>query len=289
MTMAAWTLDHPRDRTLLWTMIISLAVHIVVLAPGIRKVIPKDFFDAQAMPVVVPSLEFDLVSPPANPVPTDQISRFRSTVSSAASDDVNNMEESDLPHSEGEIPIVDNPTSEVGAEGGGKSELPPLPEERADLAEAFRRSKFLDISSPSPKASLREQIPQFDNSGSVRASFGGISVNTTAWDFAPYLLELKHRIKQHWIPPFAFTALGAVHGYTKVNFRIYPDGRMQALSVIEEEGHDSLHRASANAIKGAAPFRPLPEDFPEDYLDITFGFYYLLPGDAERYFRKDHR
>lgn len=289
MTMAAWTLDHPRDRTLLWTMIISLALHVVILAPVIQKVIPKDFFEAQAMPVVVPSLEFELVSPPPNPVPTDQVSRFRSTVSSRASDNVDIPEESDLPHSEGSIPIVDNPVPEEGEEGGGDSELPPLPEERVDLAEAFRRSKFLDRSSPNPKPSLPEQVPEFENSGSVRASFGGISVNTTAWDFAPYLLELKHRIKQHWIPPFAFTALGAIHGYTKVNFRIYPNGRMEALSVIEEEGHKSLHRASANAIRGAEPFRPLPEDFPEDYLDITFGFYYLLPGDAERYFRKDHR
>ena len=149
--------------------------------------------------------------------------------------------------------------------------------------------KLYDRSSPSSAPSLPEHVPEFDNSGSVRASVGGISVNTTAWDFAPYLLELKHRIRQHWIPPLAFTALGAIHGYTKVNFRIYPDGRMQALSVVDEDGHKSLHRASANAIKGAAPFRPLPEDFPEDYLDITFGFYYLLPGDAERYFRKDQQ
>ena len=45
-----------------------------------------------------------------------------------------------------------------------------------------------------------------------------------------------------------------------------------------------MHRASENAIKGAAPFRPLPDNFPEDYLDITFGFYYLLPGDREEFF-----
>jgi outer membrane biosynthesis protein TonB len=99
------------------------------------------------------------------------------------------------------------------------------------------------------------------------------------------LLDLRHRIKQHWLPPMAFTALGAIHGYTKINFRIYPDGRMEALSVVEELGHESLHRASANAIKGAAPFRPLPDDFPEEYLDITFGFYYLLPGDEKEFFK----
>jgi hypothetical protein len=39
----------------------------------------------------------------------------------------------------------------------------------------------------------------------------------------------------------------------------------------------------------------LPKDFPEKYLEIEFGFYYLLPGDEDRYFkdgryiRKDER
>ena len=129
--------------------------------------------------------------------------------------------------------------------------------------------------------------PEFRNTGSTRASVGGISINTTAWDFAPYLLDLKYRIKQHWIPPLAFTALGAIHGYTKINFRIYPDGHMEALSVVESVGHESLERSSENAIKGAAPFRPLPDNFPEEYLDITFGFYYLLPGDEKVFFGKD--
>ena len=72
-------------------------------------------------------------------------------------------------------------------------------------------------------------------------------------------VDLKQRVKQHWIPPLAFTALGAIHGYTVVYFRIHPDGRMDLLEVIEEEGHSSLHRSSVNAIQGAAPFRRLPD------------------------------
>ena len=118
------------------------------------------------------------------------------------------------------------------------------------------------------------------------SSVGGISINTTAWDFAPYLLDLKQRIKQHWIPPLAFTALGAIHGYTRINFRIYPDGTMEMLELIDSRGHDSLHRASRNAIQGAAPFRRLPRDFPEAYLDVIFGFYYLLPGDEDEFFKR---
>jgi outer membrane biosynthesis protein TonB len=278
-----------KDRTIYWTVVASAFLHALVLTPFIRKILPRDFgaVEAKVQPVVVEPLEFELVSPPEDPTPSNNLSRYLSSVSSRASDDVDLDQKSDLPHSEGVIPIPDTPSRSDGAEGGGKQELPPLPEEEADLGEAFKRSKFQSRSSPSPLPSLPVENPEFKNPGSTRASVGGISINTTAWDFAPYLLDLKNRIKQHWIPPLAFTALGAIHGYTKINFRIYPDGSLQAMTVIETNGHESLHRSSANAIKGAAPFRPLPEDFPEEYLDVIFGFYYLLPGDEDRFFEKE--
>jgi len=285
--MSTIVLAYPRDRTIYWAVMISALIHAAVLAPVLKKALPKDLFTPKVEEITLEPLEFLLVSPPENPKPSSNQSQYLSTVSSQASDDVDLDEESDLPHSEGVIPIPDTPSAADGAEGGGERDVPPLPEEDVDLAEALKRSKFITQSSPSPQPSLPEQNPEFRNTGSTRASVGGIAINTTAWDFAPYLLDLKHRIKQHWIPPLAFAGLGAIHGYTKINFRIYPDGRMEALSVIEERGHASLHRSSANAIKGAAPFRPLPDHFPEDYLDITFGFYYLLPGDEAEFFGKD--
>lgn len=285
---ATHTIVIQRDRTIYWAVVFSVLLHAIALAPIVREIMPKDLFTPKVEEVVLEPLEFLLVSPPERPKPSDNRSRYLSTVSSRASDDVDLREESDLPHSEGVIPIPDTPSEADGAEGGGERELPPLPEEEeTNLGEAFERSKFIQQSSPSPMPTLPEQNPAFRNTGSTRASVGGIAINTTAWDFAPYLLDLKHRIRQHWLPPMAFTALGAIHGYTKINFRIYPDGRMEALSVVEERGHDSLHRSSANAIKGAAPFRPLPDHFPEEYLDITFGFYYLLPGDEDEFFNKE--
>jgi hypothetical protein len=276
-----------RDRTIVWAVVISVAVHAGLLAPIVKKLVPGDLFELPEAEIVLEPIEFELVSPPETPTPTERLSRYLSTVSSGASDLDRANDDSALPKSEGKIPIPDTPSSSEGAEGGGKGDLPPLPEEMSDLGEAFQRSKFLERISPQRELSLPEMNPEFKSESSARASVAGFSINTTAWDFAPYLLDLKQRIKQHWIPPLAFTALGAIHGYTKINFRIYPDGRMEGLSLTETNGHESLHRSSMNAIKGAAPFRPLPEDFPEDYLDVTFGFYYLLPGDEEEFFGKE--
>jgi hypothetical protein len=281
------SLSSNKDRTIFWSVLASVVLHGALLAPVVKNLVPDDLLEMREQAVIVEPIEFELVSPPERPTPTERLSRYLSTVSSAASDLDRASDDSALPKSGGVIPIPDTPSSREGAEGGGAGELPPLPQELSDLGEAFERSKFLEQISPHRELSLPEMNPDFKSESSARASVGGFSINTTAWDFAPYLLDLKQRIKQHWIPPLAFTALGAIHGYTKINFRIYPDGRMEALDVVETRGHESLHRSSMNAIKGAAPFRPLPKDFPEDYLDITFGFYYLLPGDEKEFFGKE--
>jgi outer membrane biosynthesis protein TonB len=277
---------HPRrDRTLLWGIAVSVLLHALLLLPGLRDAVQALDINFDAAKPVTEPLEFSLVSPPETPTPTDQQSRFLSTVSSAASDTDPRDTRSDMPSSAGRFPIPDTPARTDGAAGGGESELPPLPVEQNDLSDAIQRSKFIEQMSPSHDLSLPEETHEMEHDGSASATIGGISLNTTEWDFAPYLLDLKRRIKQKWIPPMAFTALGAVHGYTWVRFRIYPDGHMEDMEVVETEGHDSLHRSSANAVKGAAPFRPLPAGFPEEYLEITFGFYYLLPGDEERWFK----
>ncbi|MBP2681390.1 MAG: rane protein, partial [Candidatus Krumholzibacteriota bacterium] len=242
-----------RDRAIFWSVVASILLHLVLLVPAVRDAVPKDLFETKEVPVVLAPMEFELVNPPQNPTPSDRLSKYLSTVSSAASDDSPKDDGSALPKSDGTSPFPETPSQREGAEGGGQGELPPLPEDMGDLGEAFKRSKFLDQMSPTRELSLPEMNSGFKNESSARASVGGISINTTAWDFAPYLLDLKQRVKQHWIPPLAFTALGAIHGYTKINFRIYPDGRMESLAVVETEGHESLHRSSLNAIKGAAP------------------------------------
>jgi outer membrane biosynthesis protein TonB len=270
-----------RDRALLWGIAASVLLHAILLLPGLRNAVESLDIDLSTPPPA-PPMEFTLVSPPETPTPTDQQSRFLSTVSSAASDRDTRDTQSDVPHNEGRIPIPETPMDTQGEEGGGKSELPPLPLEQDGLTEAIQRSKFTEQISPRREPSLPDETHDVEYEGSASATIGGISLNTTEWDFAPYLLDLKRRIKQKWIPPIAFTTLGAVHGYTWVQFRIYPDGHRESVEVVETEGHDSLHRSSVNAVKGAAPFRALPAGFPEDYLEITFGFYYLLPGDEER-------
>ena len=111
---------------------------------------------------------------------------------------------------------------------------------------------------------------------------GGFAFNTYNWDFAPYLLQLKKTIQRHIFPPPAFTQMGIINGKNIVRFKILPNGQMRDLVVISYQGHKSLVETSINAIANSAPFRPLPANFPEPFLEVTASFWYITHGVPNR-------
>lgn len=124
----------------------------------------------------------------------------------------------------------------------------------------------------------QEQLPtvKYDNQQSRALDMGGLSFNTYNWDFAPYMLELKRRIQRNIHPPSAFTELGLISGETLLRFRIYPNGMLKNLVILNYTGHKSLMITSSNAVEVSAPFPALPRNFPEDYLEVTGKFIYFV-------------
>jgi hypothetical protein len=124
-----------------------------------------------------------------------------------------------------------------------------------------------------PDASPRVR---YDNRDSRARDMGGLSFNTYDWNFAPYMLDLKKKVERNIFPPPAYTRLGLISGESILKFRIYPDGTMKALKLIEYNGHKTLMETSYRAIEISAPFKKLPADFPEPYLEVTAKFVYSI-------------
>lgn len=124
----------------------------------------------------------------------------------------------------------------------------------------------------------QEQLPsiRYDNQQSRALDMGGLSFNTYNWDFAPYMLDLKRRIQRNIHPPAAFMELGLISGETLLRFKIYPNGMLKDLEILNYKGHKSLMITSSNAVEVSAPFLPLPRNFPEDYLEVTGKFIYFV-------------
>jgi outer membrane biosynthesis protein TonB len=68
--------------------------------------------------------------------------------------------------------------------------------------------------------------------------------------------------------------MGLIHGRVFLRFRIQQDGTLTNFELITYTGHETLKNTSVHSIRASFPFLPLPSDFPEDYLEITAGFYY---------------
>jgi hypothetical protein len=130
----------------------------------------------------------------------------------------------------------------------------------------------------SEKSGNKDQLPAVahENLTSRALEMGGLAFNTYEWNFAPYMLELKRRIRRNIFPPIAFTRLGMISGVTLLRFKIYPDGELRDLKILGYEGDHSLMKTSQTAIEISAPFPDLPPDFPQPYLEVTGKFLYLI-------------
>lgn len=92
-------------------------------------------------------------------------------------------------------------------------------------------------------------------------------------DFGPYMRELQRRIKRRWNPPRGDKSKRVV-----LLFKVSRDGRLLSLNVHTTSGNPDSDRAAVEAVKAAAPFRPLPPEYRGDDIDIQFTFDYNVFG-----------
>ena len=92
-------------------------------------------------------------------------------------------------------------------------------------------------------------------------------------DFGPYMRELQRRIKMNWDPPKGNESKRVV-----LLFKIAKDGRLLSCSVFKSSGLQNADNAALNAVKLAAPFRPLPPEYKKSSIDVQFTFDYNVFG-----------
>jgi outer membrane biosynthesis protein TonB len=96
-----------------------------------------------------------------------------------------------------------------------------------------------------------------------------LTLSTYAWEWAPYINAMKSKLYQVWHTPPAYHMLGLIYGQTDIEFSISREGELISYKVLNHQGHESLEVSSVNAITAIFPFKPLPDNFPEESLTIT--------------------
>ena len=117
--------------------------------------------------------------------------------------------------------------------------------------------------------------PEMDNPGGNASLTGDVSLNTIAWEYAPWLERFGRLLMHRWIPPAAYS-LGILKagGWAVIEVEYSKSGELLRLQVLEEQGHPSLSQAAQSALRSLAPVERLPANFPEQTLILRIRMIY---------------
>lgn len=275
----------------------ALAVHLLffLLYVPLLGLVPEPRIDVAAPESSPMSFEFvELPRTAPDEQPPEQTTLRSDRVSRAKDRHDADLPESHLPYADGLVQSPSQSRTEIGLEGeGGErgeadagADVDPV--RRADAEDEKNSEDFAPLlkerNAWSPDPSKRAMFGRPDAPGVIpmknlqshALEQGGLQLSTYDWEFAPYLAYLKRHIGDHIHPPAAFTQLGIIQGRTRLKFRITPDGRLANLEVIDFDGSPYLRDTSIRAVELSADFRPLPAHFPDDFLEISALFHYLI-------------
>lgn len=109
--------------------------------------------------------------------------------------------------------------------------------------------------------------PDSDNSYDTNTTF-----QSNSSEFKPYMDDVEKRIKMNWTPP-------NINEFSKVTviFTVSKTGHLIGEPKLKNSsGIYNFNESCINAIKLAAPFKPLPEEITQDTIDIEFTFDYKV-------------
>ena len=300
-----------KRNSLTWALLISIFLHVLFLIlyallrnTPMFQLIPEAELLAQQQQEDEKRIEFELVETPddARSDEKPENTNLLSDKNSMARDMHAKDKPAGDPYSDGQTryrtfasPFVPpsqpnmSPVQEQQSEKEDSKEVEPsLDDELSALAldqypksaKEFNREYLYGESQTQPQIdqSFGMDDATYKNTESVAEALGGVTLNTYDWPFAPYLLEMKRKIRDNVYPPAAFIRMGLISGKTVLRFKVMRNGEMRDLEVLNYTGHTSLKETSVIAVQNSAPFKPLPRDFPADYpyLELTWSFIYSI-------------
>jgi len=87
-------------------------------------------------------------------------------------------------------------------------------------------------------------------------------------NFKSYMTAVQKTIRSNWNPPKSESSQ-----HVKLRFKIFSDGSVSRLKVLESGGHGESDTVAIKAVEKSAPFAPLPKYAPHN-VDIEFSLDY---------------
>ena len=108
------------------------------------------------------------------------------------------------------------------------------------------------------------------------AAEDSLKFNTYDWDHKPYADFLKRHIEVDIFSLPEFKELELSEGKIRLRFKILKDGKLRELQALDEGGNPLQQDTGVQSWSMSMKGRPLPDDFPEEYLRVTGTFEYTV-------------
>jgi protein TonB len=102
-----------------------------------------------------------------------------------------------------------------------------------------------------------------------------VPLDSTNLKYVSYLTTIKKKISPEWHYPESAQQIG-LQGRLALYFSIERDGHLDRLELLNSSGHSLLDEEALNAVRGAAPYYPLPAAMNLSRLNILATFEYKL-------------
>ena len=294
--------------TRIWSaaLALTLLMHVVVIgslwilrpfSPKPVEARPSDPIELIFEPAVNaenedPSFFSELPEELADVAPEDP--DFLSNIDSQARDEVAGDTENSLPRLDGssEAPHVALiPGDPVPAQPSTKEQTSPQQEQDLE-ALGSETTPYQEPQPPVTDSKLLLSRPRgtddilqdaMNNPEGGTPLTGGVTLNTVAWEYAPWLQKFRRDFLRDWRAPYAYR-MGVIHGSHVLELEILPSGELARLEVKVQEGSADLVTTSTFTFETMAPFQPLPEGFPEESLILNIKLVYeqVLPRPSRR-------
>jgi TonB family protein len=102
-----------------------------------------------------------------------------------------------------------------------------------------------------------------------------VSLDSQDVKYVSYLTKIKKKIEPLWHYPEPARTIG-LQGKLALCFSIVRNGQLTRLELLSSSGHSLLDEQALKAVKGAAPYFPLPERLHISRLNINATFEYRI-------------
>ncbi|MBT9537412.1 MAG: energy transducer TonB, partial [Nitrospirae bacterium] len=129
----------------------------------------------------------------------------------------------------------------------------------------------------SPRQDAKEAGAKIAKKTEGQQEKSSISFDVKGFKYDGYMMRLKDKIEGIWQYP-SDAAMRGIYGDLYLSFTIKKNGSLSKVELVRTSGYRSLDEAAMKALKDAAPYWPLPEDWKEEELTVKGHFIYSIYG-----------